>query len=222
MQNDSIRVSLLDSQVLVRSGLRALLEKYPDVRIVAEEADPAQMRRLADRNRTDVILVEPLDSRGQWIPAIEALKSLTGADSAVRVIVLTSADDEELFHAALAANVSGFLRKVIDGKELALAIRLVYAGHRFIHRSACHYHLDTPTRLKPPSCVYKKLTPREREVVTQMVDGLAGPEIAARLHISVRTVESHRANIMRKLKVRNMAELIRAVLPFGEKGLAAP
>ncbi len=219
MSAKCIRVAIIDSQSLVRSGFRALLEQSPDIQLVAEGSELMQVQRLLDEGKIDVLVIEPLDSQGGWTSTLRDLGSLVKRLQDFHCLILTSSDDEMLFNTGLQSGVHGYLRKVVEGSELLLAIRLVFEGHRFVHRSASHYRSPSPLTSGLVPSVFEKLTPREREVLALTVEGFSGPQIAAELHISVRTAESHRANIMRKLKVRNLAELLRAALPAGARSL---
>lgn len=219
MPTQCIRVAMIDSQSLVRSGFRALLEEDPEIQFVAEGSDLEQIQSYIDQGRIDILVLEPLDSQGHGTAALGVLSLLLARHPEIRCLILTSSDDETLFNAALQAGVHGYLRKVVDGSELLQAMHLVFDGHRFVHRSASHYRSPSPLTSGLAPSVFAKLTPREREILALTVDGYSGPQIAAELHISVRTAESHRANIMRKLKVRNLAELLRAALPSGTRPL---
>jgi len=210
MNDQKIRVALLDAQPLIRSAVRVLVEQDPGVTVVAEVDDFEHAGRLVEENSVDVVMVEPLDGEERWKTGIELIRRYVQTRSGVRWIVLTAADDAALYNAAASSGVHGYLRKVVDSSDLTLAIRMAYGGHRFVHRSAAHYPLKT-VGSEFSGQAHNRLTRREQEVLSLTLEGRSSPEIASALHISVRTAESHRANIMRKLKVRNVVELMRAV-----------
>ncbi|MFI6028081.1 response regulator [Amycolatopsis magusensis] len=199
-----IRVLLVDDQRLVRAGLRMLCEDCPDLEVVGEVENGEEAIRQAVRLTPDVVL---MDLRMPGVDGITATAQLTAARPAVRILVLTTFDDDEHLYPALAAGAHGFLTKDAPPEDLLDAIRRTAAGEspfspqvlRRLVRKAVGAHQ------KPDEVV--DLTERERDVLALVADGLSNAEIAARLRVAVSTVKTHITSLMTKTGADNRVRL---------------
>ena len=217
----ALTLFLADDHQIVRQGLRAILKAVPDFQLVGEAADGSETVRQVERLHPDVLV---LDLRIPNLNGLEVTRRVTRRSPRTRVVILSMYSNEAYVLEALRAGASAYVLKESGAEELVKAIRAVTAGKRYfsppITEPALGAYLQKTeeTKLDP----LDTLTTREREVLQMTAEGHSGMEISKRLHISPRTVESHRANLMRKLGVRNQKELIRygvqrGILP-GESG----
>ena len=212
---DPIRLLLADDHAVVRSGLRLLLESQPDMAIIGEaETGEEAVRRTAEL-RPDVVL---MDIEMPGINGIEATRRIKGQSPATAVLALTMYEDDQYFFEMLRAGAAGYVPKRAAPDELASAIRAVSRGDVFIHPSLAgrlvqDYLLRRDTDEQEPPI--DDLTPREQEVLTLIAEGLSNGEIAERLVISIKTVDRHRENIMRKLNPHNRVDLVKYALRKG-------
>jgi DNA-binding NarL/FixJ family response regulator len=225
-----IRVLLVDDQALVRAGFRMLIETAADMRIVGEAADGGHAIALTREHRPDVVL---MDLRMPEVDGITAVRRITAdpALAAVRVVVLTTFDDDESVFAALRAGASGFLVKDVEPADLLQAIRVVARGDALLAPSVTRalisaFTAGTGTAPGPaprpaprPGPGVASLTDREREVVALVAAGLSNEEIAADLVVSPLTAKTHVSRAMIKLAARDRAQLV--VFAYAA-GLAAP
>jgi DNA-binding NarL/FixJ family response regulator len=225
-----IRVLLADDQALLRAGFRMLLATADDIEVVAEAANGGAAVALAREHRPDVVL---MDLRMPDVDGLTATGLITGdpALAAVRVVVLTTFDDDESVFAALRAGASGFLVKDVEPPDLLQAVRVVARGDALLSPSVTRAVIAqfTSGRLAapapgpgrpgpPPPPGLAALTEREREVVCLVAAGLSNDEIATKLTVSPFTVKTHVSRAMTKLYARDRAQLV--VLAF-EHGLVA-
>jgi DNA-binding NarL/FixJ family response regulator len=225
-----IRVLLADDQALLRAGFRLLLSAADDIDVVGEAVNGGTAVALAREHRPDVVL---MDLRMPEVDGLTATR-LIAADPAlatVRVVVLTTFDDDESVFAALRAGASGFLVKDVEPADLLHAVRVVARGGALLSpsvtraviaqftsgaRAAPAARSPAPARPAPPGLA--ALTEREREVVCLVAAGLSNEEIAAKLAVSPLTVKTHVTRAMTKLSARDRAQLV--VLAY-EHGLAS-
>jgi DNA-binding NarL/FixJ family response regulator len=194
-----MRVLIADDHGIVRSGLRLLLERQPDIEVVAEAADGAEARELAIRERPDLAI---LDVKMPKLTGLQATREIKAQAPEVAVLILSMHDDERYIAEALKAGASGYVVKTQADTDLVAAIRAVERGEPF-----------------PAPEVQGTLTPREEEIVKLVAEAHTSKEIAAILHLSEKTVENHRANAMRKLGMRDRVELVRYAI---RRGLIEP
>ena len=202
---------LADDHLMVRQGLRALLAREPDLRLVGEAAEGLEALRLAERLQPDVLV---LDLMMPGLNGLDVARQVARRSPETRVVILSMHAHEAYVLEALLAGASAYVLKESSSDELVKAIRAVTTGRRYLSPPLSEEALGTYSRRTgslPPD-PYHTLTAREREVLQLTAEGHSGADIAERLFISPRTVETHRANLMRKLKVRNQKELIRYAL----------
>jgi DNA-binding NarL/FixJ family response regulator len=238
-----IRVLLADDQALVRAGFRMLLEASEDICVVGEAANGGAAVAMAAELRPDVVL---MDLRMPEVDGLTATKRISNDArlGGVRVVVLTTFDDDEHVFGALRAGASGFLVKDVEPEELLQAVRVVARGDALLAPSVTRSLIaafttgragpgsaDGPAgpsadrRAAPPRAEpgappgLATLTGREREVVALVAEGLSNDEIAARLVVSPLTAKTHVSRAMTKLAARDRAQLV--VLAYAH-GLAAP
>ncbi len=200
-----IRVLIADDHALVRAGVRALLEAQPDMQVVAEAEDGALAVSRSRQLRPDVVLMDLTMPGCGGIPAIE---DLCRECDGTRVLVLTMHEDAAYENLARLAGAAGYVLKKALARDLIAAIRAVHAGKT---------HFTTHGVLRPKRAVapLELISDREREVVSLIALGHTNAEIAGKLHISEKTVETHRAHVFEKLSLRTRADLVRFALEHG-------
>lgn len=210
-----VKLLLVDDHEIVRAGLRMLFSAEPDVQIVGEAASGREAIEQVRKLAPDVVL---MDVAMPDMNGIDATRRIKEAFPEVVVLALTMHEDEEYFFEMLSAGASGYVPKRAAPDDLLSAIRVVSQGEVFIYPSMAKLLVKDFLRRAEditPSDV-ELLTPREHEVLACISDGLTNREIAEQLVISVKTVDRHRENIMRKLNLHNRVELVRYAI---EKGL---
>lgn len=204
----TIRVLVADDQDLVRTGLAMILDAQPDVEVVGQAADGREAVALARRLKPDVCL---FDIRMPGIDGIEATRQLAGPDvtDPVAVVVITTFDLDEYVHGALKAGARGFLLKDAGPALLLQAVHAAADGDALIAPNVTVRLLETFARpaSSTPAQPIEPLTGREEQVLLTVARGRTNSEIAAELHISLSTVKTHLAALMRKLDARNRVEI---------------
>jgi len=208
-----IRVLIVDDHAIVRAGIRALLQLYPDFQVVGEAAEGHEAIRLAREKRPDVVL---LDIAMPGMDGITATREIRAVHPGARVLILTQHEHREYLTAALRAGAAGYILKRAPDDTLIQAIRAVHSGDKYLDPLLSQVLADDlvgkPGQGEDP---LQTLTEREREVLVLLAQGKTYQEIANILFISVKTVDFHRANLMRKLGLSNRAELVRFALERG-------
>ncbi len=209
-----VRIILADDHTIVREGLRALLEVEVDFSVVGEAADGLEAVRLVERLGPDVLVV---DLTMPGLNGLEVTRQVSRSMARTRVIVLSMHSSEGYVLKALSNGVAGYVLKESCAKDLVRAIREVVAGRRYLTPPLSKLAIEAYLEKAENSSAdrYETLTTREREVLQLTAEGYTSAKIGARLFISLRTVEVHRANLMRKLSLRNQLELIRYALRRG-------
>ncbi len=204
----AIRVILADDHSLVRHGIRALLEKAADIEVVAEAGDGKEALELTRQHAPDVLLVDIAMPRMDGLQAIQQVRALKNA---TRVVVLSMYSDPNLVRKALQIGAAGYLLKSSVPDELLLAVRAVFRGDLYLSppvaQPIVHAYLQAADEATPES-PWGQLTPREREVLQLVAQGQTNTAIADKLGVSVKTIEKHRSNLMLKLEVHSLAELV--------------
>jgi NarL family two-component system response regulator LiaR len=197
-----IRVMIVDDHDMVRRGLAAYLEDEVGVKLVGEAADGREAVQICDQVRPDVVLMDLVMPE---LSGAEATRIIRDRWPQVQVIALTSFQEEDLVQDALGAGAISYLLKNVSGQDLVEAIRAAHAGRSTLAPEAVQA-LIRPTTQKPDPGY--DLTPRERDVLALLVEGLTNAEIAGRLGVSRSTVKVHVSNILSKLSVSSRGEAI--------------
>jgi two-component system response regulator NreC len=207
----SIRTVVVDDHAVVRSGLRLVLEAENDIVVVAEAPDARQAIFEARAHRPDVIL---LDVVMPGRSGIEAIPDLLREAPEAKVLVLSMQDDPAYVREAFGAGASGYVLKEAADAEVVTAVREVASGQRYVHPTL-GARLVAAEAEERARAVEDPLSEREHEILRLLALGHTNQEIASQLHLSVRTVETHRAHIMQKLRISTRAELVRYALERG-------
>ncbi len=205
-----IRVLLADDQALIRAGFKALLSAEPDIDVISEATDGNQALRMVKREKPDVVL---MDIRMPNLDGIAATREIAADPtlSKVRVLILTTFESDEYVVDGLRAGASGFLVKDTEPAELIHAVRTINTAEALlsprITRRLIAQALARPSRPADPPEL-RELTPREREVMSLVAEGLSNDEIAERLVVSPATAKTHVSRTMIKLGARDRAQLV--------------
>ena len=194
-----INIMLVDDHPLVRDGLRARLEAVPHFKVVAEADGAEEALREAGQHGVQLVLMD-INMRG--VSGIEATARFRERYPDVAVLILSMHDKLEYVSQAIQAGARGYVLKDAPGKDIVLAIDTVMAG-------GIYYSAALARQLARPLVQDKQLTAREQEVLQQLANGQSNKQVARALDLSVRTVETHRLNIKRKLGIEGQAELIK-------------
>jgi DNA-binding NarL/FixJ family response regulator len=207
-----IRVVLADDHALVRAGMRSLLGGMAQVEVVGEAASGEEALVLAERERPDVVL---MDIAMKGITGLEAAARMRDQHPGVRVIILSMHAGEEYVLQALRAGAIGYLLKDAATGELELALRSVMRGESWFSPAVSRQVVEGYVQRVGGEPVADALTARQREVLKLVAGGKSTKEIAFDLNLSVKTVETHRAQIMERLGIRDVAGLVRYALKTG-------
>jgi DNA-binding NarL/FixJ family response regulator len=218
---DLIRLLIADDHTLVRSGLRALLGNFSWVKVVAEASDGREALSLVDEHRPDIVL---MDIAMSGMNGLEATRRVVKEHPQVRVIILSMHISEEYVLRALQAGAAGYLMKDAGISELEIALKAVAQGETYLSppvskhvitdyvRRVGAQRLEAQDEPQPP---LERLTPRQREVLQLIAEGHSTQEIAEDLTISVKTVETHRTQLMDRLNIHDIAGLVRFAIREG-------
>jgi DNA-binding NarL/FixJ family response regulator len=212
------RLLVVDDQVLVRAGLRAILEGEPDIELVGEAGDGLAAIAAATELWPDVIL---MDIRMPNMDGLEATRRICAVAGAPRIVILTTFDLDEYVYEALRAGASGFLLKDAPADDLVRAVRVAAAGEALLAPSVTRRLIArfSGRNVAPPSANLASLTDREREVLLLLARGLSNQEVAQTLFLSETTVKTHVAHVLDKLDLRDR---VQAVVLAYECGLVEP
>jgi two-component system, NarL family, response regulator NreC len=207
---DVCSIVLADDHVMFRQGVKRIIEETPGLAVVGEANDGLELLRLLQAQEPELVV---LDISMPHLRGLEATREIKKLYPLVKVIFLTMHRTKEFLHQALEAGADGFLLKEDADFELLRAIQTVRGGKKFISPLLATEMADLALRDKPADT--DPLTPREKTIVKLLAEGKTPKEIADLLYISVFTVRRHRDNIMRKLNIRKLADLIRYALSRG-------
>ncbi|MFC4032297.1 response regulator [Streptomyces polygonati] len=212
------RVMVVDDDALVRLGLSDLIESDPGLELVAQAADGLEAIEHAGRQRVDVALV---DVRMPRLDGIATTRRLRALPAPPKVIMLTTFDLDEFVHDSLAAGADGFLLKDAEPAEILRAVHVVAAGHGMLHPAAARHLIDRYHRSDRPEARLarervRRLTPRERDVLSRLAQGDTNAEIAGRLGMRESTVKAHVSRILAALEATNR---VQAALTARDAGL---
>lgn len=209
----AIRILIADDHGVLRAGLRALLNTEPSLEVVGEAADGNEALRLTSELQPDIVL---MDISMPDCGGIEATRRLTELRPDVGVLILTVHEDKGLLREAIRAGAAGYILKRAVESELINAIQAVSRGDLYVHPAMTRALLpDVNSVPAANQMAVERLTPREVEVLRLIVTGHTNRQIADVLTLSVRTVESHRANLMDKLDLHSRVELVRYAAKHG-------
>lgn len=206
-----MRVLIADDHGIVRGGLRLLLERQPDIAVVGEAADGVEAVERALELRPDLCVLDVAMPR---MTGLEATREIRAHAPEIAVLVLSMHDDERYVFEALRAGAAGYVLKREADQALVAAVRAVQRGEPFLTNAAEH-SLVRAWLEDSTAGPAEPLSPREREVLKLVAEAHTNREIAATLHLSEKTVESHRASILRKLGMRDRVELVRYAIRRG-------
>ncbi|NJP50522.1 response regulator transcription factor [Streptomyces sp. SBST2-5] len=207
----TIRVMLVDDQVLLRTGFRMVLAAQPDMEVVAEAGDGVEALQLLRSTSVDVVL---MDVRMPKLDGVEATRRICQDTDPPKVLILTTFDLDEYAFSGLKAGASGFMLKDVPPGELLSAIRAVHSGDAVVAPSTTRRLLDRFAPMLPGGTKQSehkelsRLTEREREVMILVAQGLSNGEIAARLVLSEATVKTHVGRILTKLGLRDRVQVV--------------
>lgn len=208
----SLRVLLVDDHALVRAGIRSLLRDIEGIEVVGEAADGAEALALAGRERPDAVL---LDIAMKGMSGLETAARFRELHPGVKVLILSMHASEEYVLQALRAGVVGYLIKDSATAELELALRSVARGETYLSPAISRQVVEGYVQRVGAGAGDDPLTPRQREVLKRVAEGRSTKEIAFDLGLSVKTVETHRAQIMERLGIRDVAGLVRYAMRTG-------
>jgi DNA-binding NarL/FixJ family response regulator len=208
----TIRLLLADDHTLVRAGLRALLHGIPDVEVVGEASNGREAVRLAGELHPDIILMDIAMSE---LNGLEAAAQVVRQYSAIRVIMLSMHATEEYVVQALRAGAAGYLLKNAGAAELEKAIKHVAQGETFLSTAISRQVTDYIRRGAQDAGPVGRLSPRQREILQLIAEGHTTKRIAQILKISVKTVETHRSQLMDQLDIHDVAGLVRCAIRAG-------
>lgn len=208
-----IRVLLADDHCLVRAGFRGLLESLPGIKVIGEASNGREALQLIETQRPDVVL---MDIGMAGLNGLEATARATREFPDVRVIILSMHSDKEYVLKALRAGAAAYVLKDADVTQLELAVRTVANGETFLSPAISkHVIEDYVRRVGSESSTLDELTPRQREILQLIAEGRTRQEIAQMLNISLKTVETHRDQMMEKLGLHNVVELVHYAIKMG-------
>lgn len=208
-----IRVLLADDHALLRAGVRSLLEKLPGVEVIGEAVNAREALALMEKQRPDVVL---MDLAMPGLNGIEGTAQAAARCPGVRILILSMHTDEEHVLQALRAGAAGYLVKDAVPAELELAVRAVARGETFLSPAVAKHVVTARAQGGgEEKSSLERLTPRLREVLQLIAEGHTTKEIARILHTSPKTVENHRARLMQRLGVSDVASLVRYAINSG-------
>lgn len=209
----NVRVLLAEDHQLVRAGIHALLDRMTGVEVVAEVSDGVEALKAVETIQPDIVL---MDVAMPGLNGLEAAGRITKQWPLVRIIILSMHANEEYLRQALTAGAMGYLLKGANLVELEQAIRTVSKGEPYLTPSVARYAIEAyrqeGTRELTP---LERLSPRQREVLQLMAEGHSTKEMAFRLKLSTKTVETHRAQLMERLDIHDIAGLVRFAIKAG-------
>jgi two-component system response regulator NreC len=211
----SIRILLADDHTILRAGLKMMLNAQPDMEVVGEAQDGRQALQEAQRLQPDIIL---MDITMPDMNGIEATKQLKKVLPEVKVLILTMHEHEEYVFQALRAGASGYMLKEAADTDLISALRVIQSGQFYLSPAAQSVMVGDylqRVRTGEEKDSYSNLTEREREILKLVAEGYTNNQIAERLVISPKTVDTHRTHIMDKLNLHSRAELVKYAMRRG-------
>jgi two-component system response regulator NreC len=211
----SVKILLVEDHTLVRSGIRSLLEGSPDVKVVGDIGDGRSAIQLCQKLEPDVVLT---DVEMPSLNGIETARQIHAAMPSVKIVMLSMHGDPQYVFESLKAGASGYVLKDAAFTELLDAIEAVMAGRRYLSTPLADLVMEDYVRRangKESGTGLDKLSAREREILQLVAEGRSSGQVAEMIHISVRTVDTHRYNVMQKLGIHSIAGLTKFAIAHG-------
>ncbi|MEY2817296.1 MAG: response regulator [Chloroflexota bacterium] len=208
-----IRILIAEDHLMVRAGIRALLEKVGDMTILGEAANGQEAVEMTETLSPDVLIIDIMMPR---LNGIQAAEQLRNRKNRVNILLLSMYADEGLVYQALQSGVNGYVLKSSASDELVKAVHEVANGKKFLSGPISEIVMENAFKPRPTTELdpLASLSPREKEIMQLIAEEHTSVEIAKFLSISEKTVEKHRANLMEKLRVRNLAGLVRLAVKY--------
>jgi DNA-binding NarL/FixJ family response regulator len=207
---EALRLLVADDHEIVRKGLRSLLEAQPGWQVTAEASDGREAVEKAKEIKPDVTV---LDIGMPALNGLEAARQMIKNDARAKILILTMHESDPLIREVLDAGARGYVLKSDASRDLVTAVNAVRSNKTFFTAKVAQIVLDGYLDKKPkkqePNAAQTRLTPRQREIVQLLAEGKSSKEVAVALGLSVKTAETHRANIMKRLDCHSVSELVR-------------
>lgn len=210
----SINILLVDDHKILRDGLNVLIAEQKDMKIVGEAENGHIAVRLAQKLKPNIVI---MDIAMPELNGIEATRIITASTDKIKVLILSMTAEKRFIIRALRAGAMGYILKTCASKDLLKAIRAIHCGTRFLCQTVKDIVIQDYINNTVPEdgCNYNKLTQRERQVLQLLAEGKSTKDAAAILHVSTKTIESHRSQLMAKLKTRSIAGLTKLAIREG-------
>jgi len=209
---ENIRVLLADDHQLVRNGIRNLLEDEKEIEVIGEVSNGQEALEVVSRLLPDLLII---DIRMPVMNGLDATRKLTASGLPTRALILSMHDDEDYILQSIDCGASGYLLKDTSKEEFMKAIRVIYKGEKYfsgdVSKVLVSNYLNVKEKKVPQDDTSQQydITKREKQILGMIAEGAGNKEIAEQLGKSVRTIETHRFNIMKKLRVSNVVELLK-------------
>ena len=210
-----IQVLIAEDHTLVRAGIRALLEKARDVKVIGEASNGQEAVNLTQKHTPDVLVMDIMMPR---LNGIQAAEKIRGLKLSTKILLLSMYSDAGLVHQALKSGITGYILKSSVSDELLKAVYAVANNETYLTASISNIVIKSAINPPPKGDVedpFSQLSPREKEILQLIAEEYTSSEIAKLLFISEKTVEKHRTSLSKKLNVRNMAGLARMAVKYG-------
>lgn len=209
----SVRILTVDNHVLVRAGFRALLQSIDGIEVVAEAGNGREALHLVGTHHPDIVL---MDIAMPEMNGLEATARITKEFPKTKVIILSMHTNEEYVCQALKVGASGYVLKDSGTNELEIAVKAIARGETYLSPAVSkHLVVDYVRRVNSETNPLDQLTPRQREILQLVVEGKTTKDIADTLFISVKTVETHRTQLMERLNIHDVVGLVRYAIRMG-------
>ncbi|MDN3669655.1 response regulator transcription factor [Echinicola jeungdonensis] len=210
---EKITVVLADDHLVVRSGIKNLLENEGEVKVIGEASNGEEALEVVKKLKPDLLII---DIRMPVMNGLDATKKLTSNDSSTKALILSMHDDEDYILQSIESGASGYLLKDTSKEEFMKAIRAIHHGGKYFSGDISQVLVNSYLNVRDRKVTQKisaineyDITKREKQILKMIADGIGNKEIAEQLGKSIRTIETHRFNIMKKLKVNNVVELLK-------------
>lgn len=208
-----IKVVIADDHAILREGVKLLLESEPDIQVLGQASNGLEAVRMADELKPDLVL---MDIQMPGVDGIEACERIARQSPAVKILVLSQMDNEHNLIKVLQSGALGYVLKQNAGEELVHAVRTVLNGHVYLTPAMASRFVQMYFRREEEKQDRaKQLTPREQEVLKGIAQGLTNQQIADQLFVSIKTVQTHRGNIMEKLDLHDRVDLVKYAIKTG-------